>query len=93
MHERYCHPVLIFIAAYSLYSRRYWPYFLFSLAYLLNLEGVLQYFNLNNYDTLPFAQQFVALIFLTVLVLLYFDLYKMRRKFFLNRTAESFSVA
>ncbi|MEO6834023.1 MAG: hypothetical protein ABI378_15150 [Chitinophagaceae bacterium] len=82
MHERYCHPALIFIAAYSLYSRRYWPYILFSIAYFLNLEWVLRYLNLNNYGTLLFDQQFVALLFTGVLALLFFDLFKARQVFF-----------
>ncbi|MEO6834024.1 MAG: hypothetical protein ABI378_15155 [Chitinophagaceae bacterium] len=84
MHERYCHPAFIFIAAYSLYSRRYWPYILFSIGYFLNLEWVLKFFKLNNYETVLFDQRFVALFFAATLVLLFLDLYKSRRKFFLE---------
>ena len=70
MHERYCHPAFLFLAAWSFSSRRFLPYLLFSLAYFLNMESVLQFLRLGNYHTLIFDPRFIAgLFFLLILVL------------------------
>jgi Gpi18-like mannosyltransferase len=68
MHERYCHPAFIFLAAYSLYSRRSFVFWLFALAYFLNMEGVLQFLKLPNYHTLIFHPAFVAGLFFILIV-------------------------
>lgn len=76
MHERYSHPAFIFITAYSFYTKKYFPYCIFSMAYLLNMEKVLKNFQLNNYDTLLFNPQLVSALFLSVIVYLFIKLYK-----------------
>jgi Gpi18-like mannosyltransferase len=76
MHERYCHPAFLFITAYSFYTRRFLPYVLFSLAYFLNLEKVLRFLKLENYQTLVFDPRFVAVLFLALLIYLFFRLYR-----------------
>ena len=91
MHERYSHPAIIFLAGYALIYKRYFPYILGSIAYFLNLEGVLQYMHLKNYGTALFHPAFVALLFFICIVSLFFDLYgitfytsKKTKKFLLN---------
>lgn len=76
MHERYCHPAFLFITAYAFHTKRFPPYVLFSLAYFLNLEKVLQFLKLENYRTLVFDPRFVALLFLVLVIFLFFRLYR-----------------
>lgn len=76
MHERYLHPAILFLAVYSLSSGKYFIYILGSLAYLINLEKVLQYWQLKNYKTGLFDPRFVAVLFLICIIYLFFQLYK-----------------
>ena len=76
MHERYLHPAMIFLAAYSLISKEYFPYVLGSIAYFLNLEGVLRYLQLRNYDILIFHSGFIAGLFFVCIGYLFLKLYK-----------------
>lgn len=75
MHERYLHPAILFLAAYSLRSGRYFPYILGSIAYLLNLERVLQYWGLKNYHTFLFDPRFIAVLYLVCIVYCFVQLY------------------
>jgi len=75
MHERYCHGAFIFLAAWSFDRGRFLPYILFSLAYFLNLEGVLQFMKLPNYHTLIFHPRFVSILFSLLLLYLFRQLY------------------
>jgi len=43
MHERYTHPIFLFLGLYAFRTRNLVPYFLFSVAYFLNLEKVLRF--------------------------------------------------
>jgi hypothetical protein len=63
MHERYAHSAFIFITAYAFYRGRYGPYVLFSIAYLLNLERVLEWFELPSYGTLLFDPRLIAALY------------------------------
>lgn len=78
MHERYSHPAFIFITAYSFYRRRFLGYFLFSLAYFINLEDVLKWFSFPNYETVMFDPSFAAIVYALLLLYLYFLLYRNR---------------
>jgi len=75
MHERYSHSAIIFLAGYAILYNRIFPYLLASLAYFLNLEGVLKYFKFSSYETVIFNPVFVAIIYLIVILLLFYDLY------------------
>ena len=75
MHERYSHPAMIFIAAYSFLSRKYYLFLLFCLAYFCNLEPRLYALGLSNYNILIFEPYFVAGLFALQIVFLYFFLY------------------
>jgi hypothetical protein len=78
MHERYSHPAIIFAAAYSIITKRFFPYILISVAYFLNMEGVLRYFSflIDNYDVLMFNKSFVAVIYFYAILLFFVDLYR-----------------
>lgn len=76
MHERYSHPAWLFLAAYCFSSRFYSPFFLFSFAYFLNMEKVLQYYHLKNYKTFIFSPQFIATLYLSIILILFWQLYK-----------------
>lgn len=67
MHERYFHPAFIFVAAYAFYNKRYGIYALFSLAAFLNMELVVQWLRLPNYDTFIFAPRFIAALWAGVI--------------------------
>lgn len=74
MHERYSHPALLFIAIYAFLCKDYFIYVVVSLAYLLNMEKVLKYLELNNYDTLIFEPVLVSVLFLIVMAWGYYRL-------------------
>lgn len=78
MHERYSHPAFIFLLALALQTNDFKPYLLFSLAYFLNLEGVLQWFNIKNHFPLPFRPPLVAGLFLLLIGMLFYKLYRRR---------------
>lgn len=75
MHERYCHPMIIFIAIYALISSNYICYILLSIAYFLNLEKIVMSLNLKSYGTLIFDNRFISFLFLLSLLYILFQLY------------------
>ena len=77
MHERYWHATLLFMAAYGFLRRDYSVFALVSVAYFLNLEAVLKYLQLLNYEVLIFRPQFVASLFGLALGLALFKLYRL----------------
>jgi Gpi18-like mannosyltransferase len=76
MHERYCHPAFIFLAAYTFYSKKLLHYLLFSVAYFLNMDGVLQSLFPGVYDIFVFKPIFIAALFSILLLLLYLEVFK-----------------
>ncbi|RZK18862.1 MAG: hypothetical protein EOO56_15325 [Hymenobacter sp.] len=77
MHERYWHAAVLFLGAYGFLRRDYLPYVLVSVAYVLNLECVLRYFKLFNYDVLLFNPQFIAAIFGLAIILVVGKIYRL----------------
>jgi Gpi18-like mannosyltransferase len=75
MHERYSHPALISLAAYTFCTRRYFPLVLGSLAYFLNMEKIMRYLAWTNYNTLIWDPKFVAGLYFLLIVWLYYLLY------------------
>ncbi|MEM1319392.1 MAG: hypothetical protein AAGG75_04000, partial [Bacteroidota bacterium] len=75
MHERYAHPAILLFFFYGMRSKDFSFYFIVSLAYLLNMEKVLKAFNFNNYHTLIFAEEFIASLYLLVLLRGWYVLY------------------
>lgn len=76
MHERYCHPAIIFLVAYSVVSRKYIFGLLGSIAYLLNLDAVLKGLSFQNYGVVLYNSRFISILFLLTIVLLYHELWK-----------------
>ncbi|WP_156140783.1 hypothetical protein [Sporocytophaga myxococcoides] len=75
MHERYSHAMIIFIGFYALISSNYLTYFLLSAGYFLNMEKVLTFLSLKNYNTIIFDVSFISLLFLVGLISIQFQLY------------------
>ncbi len=75
MHERYSHPAMIFLFFYSIYRRNFGLYILVSIAYLLNLEKWVHFYNIPYY-TLIFKPKFIASLYLLVLIGGVFSIYK-----------------
>lgn len=80
MHERYSHPALIFLFCYGFRSKRYLPFVLASGAYFLNLEDVLHWLSLKNYNTFIFSRDFIATLYLLAILHLFYDLYFIKRE-------------
>jgi Gpi18-like mannosyltransferase len=78
MHERYVHPAFIFLAVYAMLYSKPVVFILGSLAYFLNMENVLRFFQTNNYHTLVFTPWFIACIYFLVIILLFIDLYDVK---------------
>lgn len=79
MHERYLQPSILFFGIAAVLRPKkimILIYALVSLAFVLNLEKVIKYFNFPSYDTVQFSSRFIALIFLIVIVLGIYSLYK-----------------
>lgn len=73
MHERYSHPAILMLAGYALLTRRFWGYLLVSIAYFLNMDGVLDHFEAK---WLPYDPRIIAGIYLAALVVLLVELYR-----------------
>jgi len=76
MHERYSHPAMIFIAAYSFRTKRVFLFLLFCFAYFCNMEPRLYGLGFPNYNILIFDPYFVASLFAVLIASLYFFLYQ-----------------
>ena len=80
MHERYWHPALLFLASYGFLTGRYFLYGMFSVAYLLNLEVVMQYLGLKKYGVAVFSSMFGASLFTLILAVGLFQLYRLTQQ-------------
>ncbi|MGN6644926.1 MAG: hypothetical protein ACTHJT_00240 [Cytophaga sp.] len=83
MHERYSHYALIFLAGYFAVTNNYLPFLLACFAYFLNMEAVLRILNFPNYDILFFNPEFIAILYLILIFVLYYIIYK-RSELLLN---------
>jgi Gpi18-like mannosyltransferase len=91
MHERYFHPALVSLAAYTFLTSNYFPLVLGSIAYFLNLERILQSLALTNYNILAFQPVFIALLFACLIIYLFYRLYASRQ--FSDQTIQLFPDA
>jgi hypothetical protein len=74
MHERYCHPAIIFLTALAVYRWYYViPYLVFSLAYFANMERASHLLKIPDH-TAVFNNVNIAYEFLFVLVFLFIGL-------------------
>lgn len=67
MHERYSHPAMIFFAAYGFYKKNYLLFIMFTFAYYLNMEYVLQWLHTPFIVRLTSAE-LVATLYAIILV-------------------------
>lgn len=80
MHERYSHPAIFFLVLYSILSRKWYIGLLGSLAYLLNIDGVLKSLKFQYYGVLFYHSRFVTALFFWTIILCYKELYRLARK-------------
>lgn len=80
MHERYTHISFIFLACYTCLYRRPWAYIIFSIAYFLNMEDVLQTYAIAHH-TFIFQTECIASLYLLVMIFLFYDLYKKKQNY------------
>jgi Gpi18-like mannosyltransferase len=76
MHERYSHYAFIFITAYSVSTRNFLPYILFSCIYFLHLESILHSIPLNIHKIILFDHVFIAVWMLILLLVLFVFYYR-----------------
>ncbi len=81
MHERYTHPALIFIIAYSIISKNFFPSIIICTAYLLNMEDVYRYLHLESYSHFFFKRHFIAIIYAIGIIYIYLKLYHFKLNF------------
>ena len=75
MHERYSHPAMLMAFLYGILRKNYWLYGITSIAYFLNMERTLRFFDMY-YNTFIFVKPFIASIFLLALLIGIWQLYK-----------------
>jgi Gpi18-like mannosyltransferase len=78
MHERYVHPAVIFVLAYSIISGNSWPALLICLAYFLHLERGMRILELKNYETAIFHSLFFSILYLISMIILFLKLYEIK---------------
>ena len=77
MHERYWHAAVLLLAAYGFLRRDYALYAVVSVAYFLNLEGVLRFLALKEYSDTVFEPWCAAYLFAFAIGLGLFKLYRL----------------
>ena len=80
MHERYSHPAMAFLIAFSLYTKKPFVSIIGCCAYFLNMEGVLKFIKLHNYGTLIFNRDFISSLYLITIIYIYFQLFELNFK-------------
>lgn len=85
IHERYSYPAFLFIAALAITSGSFWIYGLFSLAYFLNTDRLMQCISKINYQSSVFDLSFISVLFLIILISLILKLYINLPKSFLSK--------
>ena len=75
MHERYVHPVVLLSGLYCIIEGEYYLFIVLSIAYVLNLERVMNYLQLHNYHTLMMSQAFIGWVFAACIIYAYYKLY------------------
>lgn len=81
MHSRYWHAALLFLAAYSFVTNRYFVFVLCSVAYLLNLESVLKFLQENYHLYIEhnplLNHRAISILFTLVLLMGLVELYRL----------------
>ena len=79
MHERYVHPAILFFGIAAILSRKYIPFIIISIAYFLNLDGLIQQMKFSDavYHFPGLYQPLtIAICFALVFIMGHYQLYK-----------------
>lgn len=93
MHERYSHPAIVFILIYGVRTRRPILPILATLAYFFNLEKAFYGLKLASHPVFVFNPVFISLIWLTVIVGLFLNVYDKSPDLSVNRLKNMFRMA
>lgn len=80
MHERYTHPVIVFVILFNILNDKYLLGILVSIAFFLNLDAVFHSFMFQNYKVLIFNKIFISILFLITIIMLFYELYFNEKK-------------
>ncbi len=75
MHERYIHPVIIFLTALAFLYNQWGIWLIVSLNYAFSLEAICNFFKIEQYRLLVFYPVFMAWIYALGLTLLFYEWY------------------
>lgn len=73
MHERYIHAAFIFLSTYSFLKRQFLSYFLFCIAYVLNLDIFMHYLSFIPADSILYEPFYIACLYLLAILFLIID--------------------
>jgi Gpi18-like mannosyltransferase len=75
MHARYSHPIILFAGTLAILRKDYIRFLLVSSAVFLNMEGASKILkgNIADFKTIWFQPWFVSIVFLTIIVLYFYD--------------------
>jgi Gpi18-like mannosyltransferase len=76
MHERYSHPAMVFLVVYAILSENWFIAILGCAAYILNLEAVMHFLQLQDYSGFWIDRHFIATLFLGLIIWLFVLLYR-----------------
>jgi Gpi18-like mannosyltransferase len=76
MHERYHYYAFIFLTAHMFYTGRHSLYVLLSFTFFLNLESLVNWFQLSNYDTAIFDPRLIATLNALLVIFSTLQLYR-----------------
>ncbi len=79
MHERYSHPALLFVIAYSMLSKNIFPSLLFTLIYVLNLDSVYRILHYPNYSVFIYTKIFMGISYGVLILYLFIQLYRLKK--------------
>jgi Gpi18-like mannosyltransferase len=91
MHERYIHPVIIFLTALAFLYKQWGVWVLVSLNYAFSLDSICNYFKINQNHVFFFYADFMAAIYAIGLVWLFILWYKAlpNRAFYFRRLEQA----
>lgn len=84
MHERYSHPVFVFLVTFAIIQKKPLLAIIGCLAYFLNQEGCFISTQLINHETLLFNRDFISSLYLITIIWLYILLFDLKSKYILK---------
>jgi Gpi18-like mannosyltransferase len=93
MHERYIHSAILFGGLYAIFAKKYRIYALISIAYLINLEAIMQtlgYIHIISYEIYEsafFNPVFVSILILISILIGFHDIYRFNQKLNMHKNS------